>query len=347
MTTPATTTSPDLPTDASAAGDLCDVQLPPERSDVGGALLVVVLSVLLFTVGVLFTRKLLGQAAPIVWCVIIGLGWFGLIQRRRGSVRLVVHRKVSAGTDALPADIIYDAYGMQARASATHYLSCLTKKLAESGRTNLTIRNIGKGEATTLHPIKVGFEARPLSEKHTRVGDFDEDATSVEVSNRAPTLSPAAPQHRPLNPRRRGRVDAKRITNAVAILLLLTWTLVGAIRGGDYGTPVIYLAIVAIASSIESLRSGWSFRRQWLVAPGGLILRESSFCRRAWKLHLFDRRQSVLIAHRASKRQWVAFVADREMHRQATLTESEAEFLLRAWLSPLRPPPVERLSDLT
>jgi hypothetical protein len=63
-------------------------------------------------------------------------------------------------------------------------------------------------------------------------------------------------------------------------------------------------------------------------------------------LHLFRRESSVLIVKNGSRQLWTAYVADDKEHQMARMTTREAVMLLRAWLSPLPTPPLERLSDL-
>jgi hypothetical protein len=61
---------------------------------------------------------------------------------------------------------------------------------------------------------------------------------------------------------------------------------------------------------------------------------------------VFDRRRSVLAVMRTTSRQWNLCVADGERCLSAVGAQNELETALRAWLSPLSPPPADRLSDL-
>jgi hypothetical protein len=93
-------------------------------------------------------------------------------------------------------------------------------------------------------------------------------------------------------------------------------------------------------------RGAWRSRQQWLLVPGGLASRRARFRRRDWELHLFQRESSVLIVKNQWRHFWWAYVADRQTVQMAGMTPREAVMLLRAWLSPLPTPPLERLSDL-
>ncbi len=90
----------------------------------------------------------------------------------------------------------------------------------------------------------------------------------------------------------------------------------------------------------------WGFTRQWFVVPGAIVLRKFGWLQRRWNLQLFERCQSVVCVSHWSRNIWSATVADTRASFSRYLTRDEAEFLLRAWLSPLPPPAVERLADL-
>ena len=91
----------------------------------------------------------------------------------------------------------------------------------------------------------------------------------------------------------------------------------------------------------------WFGTRHWLFAPSSLIVRKARWRDLASQLHLFNRRKSVLCLYRPAKKgEWTVAVADGEASEQITATDAEVSLLLRAWLSTIEPPPVERLSDL-
>jgi len=93
-------------------------------------------------------------------------------------------------------------------------------------------------------------------------------------------------------------------------------------------------------------RGAYSWRQQWMLVPGGIVSRRSKMFRSATELHLFKRTESVLIAQSAHQKIWAVHVADAGGSQMARMTAREAHLLLRAWLNPIPPPPIERLSDL-
>ncbi len=94
-------------------------------------------------------------------------------------------------------------------------------------------------------------------------------------------------------------------------------------------------------------RGGPYERAQWLLVPGGVLVRKAVRRSTRSRLHLFDRRRSTLCLSQYRRQRWLVVAADAEECEQTLATDREAHFLLRAWLSPLEPPPADRLTDLT
>lgn len=84
-----------------------------------------------------------------------------------------------------------------------------------------------------------------------------------------------------------------------------------------------------------------------LLIPGGLLRRRPRWLSAGSGMHIFDPRTSVLIAHLHHGHQWAWTVADAGEQASGLATELEIRTLLRAWLSPLRPPTREMLEGLT
>ena len=94
------------------------------------------------------------------------------------------------------------------------------------------------------------------------------------------------------------------------------------------------------------LPAGRSWRAQFVVMPGALLLRESGWFERGWRLTLFRRSASCALLYPMWKKQWYLVLSDGEQCKAVLGLRAELELALRAWLSPLEPPSVERLSDL-
>ena len=107
------------------------------------------------------------------------------------------------------------------------------------------------------------------------------------------------------------------------------------------------MACAAIALLGVGGTGAWRHNRQFLLVPGGLVVRKT--VRKApseWNVHVHARISSVLLVHHKAKHSWLICVADAKARNTVLVTKAEVEMLLRAWLSPLMPPAVEQLSDL-
>lgn len=94
-------------------------------------------------------------------------------------------------------------------------------------------------------------------------------------------------------------------------------------------------------------RGAWTWRRQWLLVPGGVFTRRAKFLERNWQGHLFKNSDSTMLLRNTQRSIWTACVADGVNQSSAGMTQQEAQMLLRAWLCPLPTPLLEKLSDLT
>lgn len=93
--------------------------------------------------------------------------------------------------------------------------------------------------------------------------------------------------------------------------------------------------------------SGSGFRRnQWFAVPGGVAIRKAVRGSHAWDVWVFSRRDGLLCAFPSQRKLWVVLAHCGGLTASETLTRSEVELLLRAWLSPLSPPEAGMLSDL-
>jgi hypothetical protein len=84
---------------------------------------------------------------------------------------------------------------------------------------------------------------------------------------------------------------------------------------------------------------------EWYIVPGAVVVRSSAWNSSKWQLHLLARADSVLVYWRDLRLVAIADTRGRSFTRHATPVE--AETAIRAWLSPLPPPKLEQLSDLT
>ena len=132
-------------------------------------------------------------------------------------------------------------------------------------------------------------------------------------------------------------------------LLLFLFGLGVYLTGQRNDEMLLYLGIfagVVLVGAAGAWAGAWSWRRQWLLVPGGLVLRKARWTGGAWRIHLYRRRSSVLLVKQMNRDQWMLCVADAEASDATRLTKTEAHVALSSWLSPIPPPPAERLRDL-
>lgn len=83
------------------------------------------------------------------------------------------------------------------------------------------------------------------------------------------------------------------------------------------------------------------------IVPGGLLLRRKAKGTTKSDLELLSPKTAILVAVQTRKQAWTVFITDGNRNEPLLLTALETEMLLRAWLSPIPPPSVDKLIDLT
>jgi hypothetical protein len=216
--------------------------------------------------------------------------------------------------------------------------------LVRHARWGVTSRLARERDFVPIESIGVPFEPQLLGEGEPpgEVGTIPREAGATDLSTRGSSGG---------RWEKRAAIGAgvkkawKPIGSVISIMFVLVFLLFGWRLGSGW---FIFVAILCLC--LELLRwfgPGLLYAsRQCLAVPGGLVVRESGFLRQSWRLHVYDRRASVLTAARKSDTVWFVQVADAAKKSIFILKPADVEFLLRSWLSPLRPPGVEQLSDL-
>ncbi|MCH8148519.1 MAG: hypothetical protein IH987_11080 [Planctomycetes bacterium] len=228
-------------------------------------------------------------------------------------------------------------------------ISLFLRTLVSQGRVGETIRICPQKQTTPIEPLTFPFEPVPLDESDA---SFDElyHALGTDADHSGPENRPAQTPSASLSGVRRARRNWILRGGGWFLLGVLTLQLVyfawealhGQTLTWHFALPVGVLAYYLLVPG----RSGLAWRKQHLAVPGGLIVRKARWQRGTWQVHLFDSRDSVLCVYREDKRKWRLTVADAETCESAEATKREIDLLLRAWLSPLPPLAVERLTDL-
>lgn len=99
-------------------------------------------------------------------------------------------------------------------------------------------------------------------------------------------------------------------------------------------TPLL-VALLRFAFEPRMLSRG----APWLAVPGGVVVRLPR------RLAYFDRRNSNLVLDRLRNARTQATLSQGELLARTELSAAAAQFLTRAWLSPVEPPTVEQLAE--
>ncbi len=197
-----------------------------------------------------------------------------------------------------------------------------------------------ESEATLfLEPISQPFEPRQIDEADP---SFNALQDAAEVGNAGGAALPitggfAAAMRRNIRLRGGWPIVAV-ILSCVALLILIA--MMARVSIWVLAICVIWTAIVLLIPH----RKRFLGLHQWFVVPGGLLLRRASWLNSRVELQLFRRHDCALAALLTRNVSQVA-VSDGNKTQTMLVTRSELNIVLRAWLSPLEPPPLTRLSD--
>lgn len=135
----------------------------------------------------------------------------------------------------------------------------------------------------------------------------------------------------------------------VALLAIVPQFLIAAIDAVErrrITTRLAFLGLAVILAIVIPVGFRPLSPRQWLVVPGGLLLRRAKGGSEKWNVQMFDRERSVLLVMSTRHKNARMLLTAGSTVEQMLLTRLEAEFLLRAWISPVKPPADELLREL-
>ena len=275
----------------------------------------------------------------IVGCVVKELLW-------RRAFRQENNRIVREQKEQPLAEFVRECLGEEGQicGSLQYRVDVSMRALLATGRLNNAIRISSKPSEEAVKPFQFIFEPQPLDEADPTFLQLE----ALEAADPTDTLT----------------LRDARLTSDPAWLRLKRKI---ALRGGWILTGVVLLPVLIHAW--RSYRQGavnwqfvlwvaclvftlfgnvgaWSWRKQWLVVPGGLILRKAGLRDGRWRLFVLRPCDSILALYKRSRQLWILCVAREGLLERTVVTKREAEFVLRAWLSPLSPPAVEKLTDL-
>ena len=335
---------------ATCGATLVDVRFdPPGRRwarAVGQIILAfgaVIVAVVLAAILGVATQSIIVAMLPLTVLILGGVMMELLWRRtfRRESNRIVRKKK-----EQPLAEIVRECLGKEGQVcgSLRYRVDVSMRALLAAGRFNNAIRISSKPSEEAVKPFRLLFEPQPLDES-------DPTFLQLEALEATDPSGTAPPREARFNSDatwlRVKRNIALRggwfMTGIVALYLLLhAWR---SYRQGAVGPNVVLWSAFLVLMLFGNV-GAWSWRKQWLAVPGGLILRKAGLRDRRWRLFVFRPCDSVLALYKRSRHQWVLCIAREGMLERTVVTKREADFVLRAWLSPLSPPPVEKLTDL-
>lgn len=298
--------------------------------------------------------QIVGIAYAIVAILVVVFGSFiGKYQSRRRCARLCA----AAQRADLPTAL--DEY---LSAPRNHRLTLvdteLWQALAQAGLHDQTLRIGPARRCGSLQPLTVDFEARVLDEGTASFVEFEQataeagttgsGAAGLEATTARGARFTAArlaqdPTWRGF--RRNILLNGGWVVMAVFSVLALLHGWESWQRGRVEPMLLFSLAVLVVSGlPIWALLGG---PQVWLVVPGGLLVRGAVWRGGTPRLRRFARRESLLAAiHTGTPQAWSVIVVDGQKTARRFVSPAELKLLLEAWLSPLDPPPTERLTDL-
>jgi hypothetical protein len=221
-------------------------------------------------------------------------------------------------------------------------LSRLHDHLARSQAWGTSYRVGPRKLLSEIQPLTASFEARPLHQT---------DPT-FEALRAGVALPGVAAERLERGFARRESAPLFNAMLAAACFLFLGLMIARRRAPWDFIVPVGALLLLLyglrLAAWILRWRAGQPVRPpKWLVAPGGVVWLTPRG--QTWRVETVDRREAILLVYHATRPgPWTVVVITADgRHEARAVTQIELDLLLRAWLSPLRPPSAETLSDWT
>ncbi len=220
----------------------------------------------------------------------------------------------------------------------------LARALAANSRFGQVLRLCPTKNATPLKPFDIVFEAQSLDQTGETFRHLEETGGDDLGDAANETAEAITDDSTWLKIKRNVTLRGGWIMTGLFLINALVHAWLSYEQGRITSNLILWTAFFLL--TLFGATGATHSRKQWFAVPGGLIVRKAGFRDRGWKVHLLEPADSVLVIFQASRRHWIACAATEDFFDRVVMTKREADFLLRAWLSPLSPPPVEKLTDL-
>ncbi|MBI4717224.1 MAG: hypothetical protein HY763_05425 [Planctomycetes bacterium] len=199
-----------------------------------------------------------------------------------------------------------------------------------------------------IPPFDVTFEPRLLDERELVCDELLADQVERdEGSLRQGSWKDEDPEWRNFRRRLNASVAKRGGAGTIAwATFAAAYAAYVGFRDWDITTGVFVLGFFALSIALRPFLHGRWSRIQWFVIPDGIVVRTSGPFAGEVVSRVFTRTRAALCLYGAQTGQWGLYVSAGRESAFATVTLREGEFALRAWLSPVDPPPIARLQEV-
>ncbi len=189
------------------------------------------------------------------------------------------------------------------------------------------------GGPPTPPPITMPFEPIELNEAHPTLCDLCGASPDTAAPRPAPPKASA------------WRRFLVRLGMPVGILFFLGFELISAATASPRNPWMLLRLPLFVGTLLVVAGTVWWLSGQWLIIPGGLVVRRSVYGKVGVMLSRYTPADSMLYV-RPMPPGWEVQIWRGRRHVKRMLTGLELSALLGAWQSPLPAPETDRLSDL-
>ena len=290
-------------------------------------------------------------AVQSVALIVVAVACFAVFLFRTHRVRRAFLSFVRHQIHGDISDLLQHIAVNNAGADPTWQIRTLAQELARAGRTNETIRVFSLKPPRFEVPYEVHFEPTLLNEADSGF-QLIESMRFDALGNLSVTEPARGIRALLTTPLMRNLTLAGGGLALVPLLLTIVLNITSASVGFARGRPGSWQFLIPVVAAIGIVPLALLLRDvpqrfRYFLIPGGLVTRRASPGKSGSEVTVFDRRGCVLGLCRGEGSRWNCQISDRDKSVMFHLTERESIVLLRAWLSPIPPPTVEKLVDLT
>lgn len=291
-----------------------------------------------------------GANSELLFAIILGvpivlfLVWF--MRKRLSHVRKIAKQLAAAWPDESDASMIHEALDRRPSGTELHLFQELSKVLALRGFRGRIFRLRYAPTAPTINPFEVSFEPRILDESDAT---FIELLDAIDSGKGKDAGGMEGIEARDRFVRLSVRRKFKLMDKHWLLIILAFPVLIEAIKSYRHRQVSLTLLVFSFSFLVQLFSfpgSNWKFPHAHFLPGGILMAAASSLPKRKSRLRLMSRDRCVMFVIQRKQSIWEIIVSDGEDVGVARATLAEANVLLRAWLSPVPPPPEEMVVNM-